>query len=630
MITSTSPTRGDVSVPTSTSISATFTDPMDVATVNGTTFTASSPAGPLTGTVTCVDLTATLHPDAVLPDNTLITATITKGVRALNGKKLAAAYEWTFTTGNTTDTTLPTVSSTDPTAGQTGVVLNKEIIATFSEPMAASSVTDTTFTVSGPGGAVNGVVTLLNNVATFKPAANLTATTLYTATISTGATDLSGNGLAIAKIWTFTTGATVDSTAPTILSTDPAANASGVPTNKKVSATFSETMDPATINVSTFRLKKSGVDVAATVAYANKIATLSPSSALTANSVYTAIISTGAKDSASNALATEKTWSFTTAADGDLVPPTVMSTNPADKAQNVFLNASVNATFSEAMRSDTLNTSNFRVLGVTGTVSYDTLTHIATFTPTSDLLPNSTYTARIETGAQDSAGNGLATAEIWSFTTGVQRSQTGIDLGSASTYAVLAGSTVTNAGPTIINGDLGVSPGTAVTGFPPGTVNGAIHAGDAAAAQAKTDLLAAQLDASGRLGGLVLAGDLSGLTFTPGLYKNSTSVMLSSGNVTLDAQGDANAIFIFQMGSTLTTSAGTQVILAGGAQAKNIYWSVGSSATLGVNSIFNGNILAEVSITVNTGAVNNGTLLTKTGAVTLQANTITRSHVSRH
>lgn len=603
---------------------------MDVATVNGTTFTASSPAGPLTGTVTCVDLTATLHPDAVLPDNTLITATITKGVRALNGKKLAAAYEWTFTTGNTTDTTLPTVSSTDPTAGQTGVVLNKEIIATFSEPMAASSVTDTTFTVSGPGGAVNGVVTLLNNVATFKPAANLTATTLYTATISTGATDLSGNGLAIAKIWTFTTGATVDSTAPTILSTDPAANASGVPTNKKVSATFSETMDPATINVSTFRLKKSGVDVAATVAYANKIATLSPSSALTANSVYTAIISTGAKDSASNALATEKTWSFTTAADGDLVPPTVMSTNPADKAQNVFLNASVNATFSEAMRSDTLNTSNFRVLGVTGTVSYDTLTHIATFTPTSDLLPNSTYTARIETGAQDSAGNGLATAEIWSFTTGVQRSQTGIDLGSASTYAVLAGSTVTNAGPTIINGDLGVSPGTAVTGFPPGTVNGAIHAGDAAAAQAKTDLLAAQLDASGRLGGLVLAGDLSGLTFTPGLYKNSTSVMLSSGNVTLDAQGDANAIFIFQMGSTLTTSAGTQVILAGGAQAKNIYWSVGSSATLGVNSIFNGNILAEVSITVNTGAVNNGTLLTKTGAVTLQANTITRSHVSRH
>ena len=126
-----------------------------------------------------------------------------------------------------------------------------------------------------------------------------------------------------------------------------------------------------------------------------------------------------------------------------------------------------------------------------------------------------------------------------------------------------------------------------------------------------------------------MPGDLSRLTFTPGLYKNSTSVMLSAGNVTLDAQGDPNAVFIFQMGSTLTTSAGTQVVLAGGAKASNIYWSVGSSATLGVNSIFKGTILAEVSITSNNGAVTDGTLLTKTGAVTLEANTITRGSRQR-
>jgi hypothetical protein len=263
------------------------------------------------------------------------------------------------------------------------------------------------------------------------------------------------------------------------------------------------------------------------------------------------------------------------------------------------------------------------VLGVSGSVAYYPGSDIATFSPSSNLSPNTTYTAVIQTGAQDVNGNDLTSAKSWTFTTGTQLAQTNVNLGSASTYAVLAGSTVTNAGPSVINGNLGVSPGSAVTGFPPGLVNGSVNAGNAAAAQAKTDLAAAEVNAAGRLGALTLPGDLSGLTFTPGLYKNSTSVMLSTGNVTLDAQGNPNAVFVFQMGSTLTTSTGTHVILAGGAQAKNIYWSVGSSATLGVNSVFNGVILAAVSITVNNGATSNGCMLTGSGGVTLQANTIT-------
>jgi len=258
-------------------------------------------------------------------------------------------------------------------------------------------------------------------------------------------------------------------------------------------------------------------------------------------------------------------------------------------------------------------------------VGYDTNSHIATFTPSIDLAPNTTYTAVIGTGVKDSSGNHMAVRKVWSFTTGVQQMQTRIDLGAATSYAVLAGSTVTNAGPTTLNGDLGVSPGSAITGFPPGKVNGAIHAGDAQAAKAKADLLQGQLEAAGLLGGQTLPGDLSGLTFTPGLYKNSTSVMLSAGNVTLDAQGDANAVFIFQMGSTLTTSTGTHVVLAGGAKANNVYWSVGTSDTLGVNSIFKGIVLAQISITVNNGAVCDGTFLTNIGAVTLQANTVTKS-----
>ena len=176
---------------------------------------------------------------------------------------------------------------------------------------------------------------------------------------------------------------------------------------------------------------------------------------------------------------------------------------------------------------------------------------------------------------------------------------------------------------TIVTGDLGISPGAALTGFPPGQVTGMIHAGDTAAAAAKAALLAAYNDAVGRLNPAVLPGDVSGLTFTPGLYKNATSLMLSSGNFTLDAQGDGNAVFIFQMGSTLTTLPGTQVILSGGAKATNIFWAVGTSATLGTNSSFEGTILAASAITVETGASIEGRLLAQGAAVALDTNAIT-------
>src|ERR1051325_4983777 len=190
-------------------------------------------------------------------------------------------------------------------------------------------------------------------------------------------------------------------------------------------------------------------------------------------------------------------------------------------------------------------------------------------------------------------------------------------LGSASTFAVLAASTVTSTGPTTINGDLGLSPGTAVTGFPPGTVNGTMHLADAAAAQAQLDLTTAYNDAAGRTNNAItVAGNLGGQTLTPGLYNSTTSLEISSGALTLDAQGDASAVFIFQMGSTLSTTSGRQVILSGGAQASNVFWQVGSSATLGTSSVFKGNILAMASITVTTGAAVEGRLLARTAAVT--------------
>jgi hypothetical protein len=149
--------------------------------------------------------------------------------------------------------------------------------------------------------------------------------------------------------------------------------------------------------------------------------------------------------------------------------------------------------------------------------------------------------------------------------------QAPVPLGSAANFVVLAGSTVTNTGATTVTGDLGVSPGTAVTGFPPGMVTGATHAGDATAAQAQIDLTTAFNDAAGRsVGAVTVAGNLGGQTLTPGLYKSTSSLAISSGDLTLDAQGSANAVFIFQMASTLTTTAGRQVILSGGAKAANV------------------------------------------------------------
>jgi len=197
-----------------------------------------------------------------------------------------------------------------------------------------------------------------------------------------------------------------------------------------------------------------------------------------------------------------------------------------------------------------------------------------------------------------------------------------VALGGAGNFGVLAGSTVTNTGLTTVNGDLGVAPGSAVTGFPPGTVSGTIHANDATAIAAQSALVAAYNDAAGRTNGAVsVSGDLTGLTLTPGLY-TSTSSLAVTGDVTLNALGNPDAVFIIQSASTLTTGTGSHIILAGGAQASNIIWQVGTSATLGTNSVFNGTILADQSITLTTGTQLNGRALARTGAVTLDTNAI--------
>jgi hypothetical protein len=200
----------------------------------------------------------------------------------------------------------------------------------------------------------------------------------------------------------------------------------------------------------------------------------------------------------------------------------------------------------------------------------------------------------------------------------------GVPLGSDEAFAVLAAATVTNAGPTFVNGNLGVSPGTAVTGFGPGTVtDGSIHAADLTAAQAQLDLSIAYDNAAGRMNAVGVPADIGGMIITPGVYKAPVSLAIT-GNVTLDGQNDPNSVFIFQAASTLVTAVGSSVTLINGADACNVFWQVGSSATLNTSSVFSGTILAQASISLGVGATVQGRLLARAGAVTLLSDAIAK------
>lgn len=213
----------------------------------------------------------------------------------------------------------------------------------------------------------------------------------------------------------------------------------------------------------------------------------------------------------------------------------------------------------------------------------------------------------------------LALAVVWQSPAFAAAS---INLGTAAPYSVLAGTTVTNTGPSTLQGSVGVSPGSAITGFPPGNAFGATHIADAPAGQAQADVTTAYNDAAGRPLTATVAGDLVGLTLTEGVYK-STSSLAATGALTLDGQGNYGSVFIFQIATTLMTGSASSIILTNGAQACNVFWQVGSSATLGTASRFKGTILALTSITLTTGATVEGRALARNGAVTLDSNVFT-------
>ncbi len=627
VVISTDPANNATGVPLNKTVTATFNMPMNPLTINTTTFTLKQGATAIAGIVTYSGNTASFTPTAPLTLNTLYTATITTGAKNTVGTSLAANYVWTFTTGALT---APTVISTDPANGATGVVLNKVISATFSEVMNPLTINATSFTLMQGSTIVPGTVTYSGSTAYFTPTTNLMAGSVYTATITTGARNPAGTPLANNYVWTFTTGTAVS---PVVISTDPANNATGVALNKIVTATFNMAMDPLTINATTFTIKQGAITVLGTVTYSGSTATFTPTAPFATNTVYTATITTGAKNLAGTALAANYVWTFTT---GSNLAPTVISTDPTSNAVNVPLSKVITATFSMPMDPLTINFTTFTLsragTPVAGTVTYSGTT--ASFTPAVNLLINSTYTATITTGAKNVAGTPLANNYVWSFSTGTTPGPGPVVLGTAARFGILAGVGVSNqAGFSVINNmDVGIYPGvrSSVTGFPPAIiVNGAIYASDdiappgtpAMLLQAKTDLTNAYLAAEGAVSPapVTVSGDQGGKTLAPGIYKTTSTLSIANGNLTLDAQGDVNAVWIFQIASGFTTvgGAGGSVILTGGAQAKNIFWQTGSSAVIGDYTSFQGNILALTSITMNSYATAVGRMLARNGAVVM-------------
>lgn len=427
-VTGRQPPPNFIGVASGATVTVTFSEPMDPATINTTTISIRLTAGgaPIPATVTYNASTrlAELVPTGNLPNPASITATVSTGVKDLAGNALAAPVTWAFTTR---DETPPTVITTTPLQNATGVSPSAPITVTFSETMDVSTITaaNVTLRVTSSGAQVAGTVTYTEatRAMTFTPTAPLAQLTGYTLVVSRNVRDAAGNPMGVDYTLVFTTG---DATSPTIITVVPANGATGVAIGTTVKVTFSEPMNALTITASTVTLKNTatGVAVPATVVYdaATVTATLTPTSPLSVGTNYTVTVSTAARDVSGNGLASQFISTFTTVTP-DTTRPTVTAIVPASGATGVPANTNVQVTFSEPMDQATITAATITLKNtltsavVAAAVSYNTATNTATLDPTGSLASGTNYTVTITTGVEDVAGNALAAAVTSTFTT---------------------------------------------------------------------------------------------------------------------------------------------------------------------------------------------------------------------
>ena len=533
----------------------------------------------------------------------------------------------------------PIVESTNPLSNALNVPLGQVITATFNEEMDPGSITSTSFIVTGSS-PIAGTVSYSGKTASFKPLSLLSENTTYTAKITTKAKDAMGNFLQLEYVWVFSTGTLLR---PVVIAVDPINNATAVPLNKVISATFNMDMNPATLNNTTFKVNQGVNAVTGTISFTGSTVSFVPATPLLPNKIYTVTITTGAKNSLDTAMAADYTWNFTT----DMIP-TVTGTDPLDNAINVALNQTVTANFSIIMDPASITAATFILkqgtTTIPGTVSYSGTT--ASFNPTNSLVLGKVYTATITNGAKSASGTPLANNYVWNFTTMLlPAAPINIDLGTAAMFGAFGGNAgITNQGlnTVINNGSLGTTAAsTLVTGFHDGLIvytetplNVGNVTGDiftappapgtatsfATAQKGLLDANAAYLSISpaAKPGGSdPNAGELGGLTLAPGVYKSASGTFkISNGNLTLDAQGDPNATWIFQTASGLTVgiagpTGAKSVIMINGGLPKNVFWYVGSAATINSagGGTMVGTIIANSGVTFSTAGNANQTVL---------------------
>jgi ice-binding like protein/Big-like domain-containing protein len=604
--------------PANTSVSAVFNRAIDPDTANAGSFKLTQGDDPaLPGVVEVIGpddeaKEVVLTPSAPLEPGLEYKATFTNSLQGLLGETLQRDFSWRFKVANAA----PTVESTTPSDAAINVSIEAKPSITFSEAVDPATVSPSTFRLLLDSIPVAGTPSLDadGRRALFTPAESLGVGLTYDVEVDASVTDLSGLGLEAGHAWSFTT--ENEAVSPTVMATVPLAAATNVGLVGPISATFSEEMAGATFDAATFLLTEAGVGIAGAVSYVSRTATFIPSEPLQVDAVHTATVKGSVTDSGGTALGVDWSWTFTTL-DGK---PTVIGSTPLSTAPYISINDKLRATFSAPMNAATLSSTTFTVTQgetpVAGSVAYVLETSTATFTPSVAMAPGQPYTARISAAATDLNGRTLAPGFSWSFTT-TSCSMLPVALGAASSFALLGGGGVSDTESSFVIGNVGVSPASNISGFAAGSIIGTTHANTQTAIDAQAAFGLAYADALGRDAGCAatLNPQLGGQTLTPGLYR-SPMALSNSGTLILDAQGDADAVFIFQ-GGGLTGLGGGGVQLVGGARAANVFWQLNASATLSGDWV--GTVMAMTSVSLQPATVLEGRALARNGLITLDA-----------